>query len=76
MIKNKFEVKFRARLGEDKKDDKSVSILNRVLEWVDGVGVMYEADQRHAEMMVKDLGLENSKPVVTPGEVERGELET
>ena len=28
---------------------------------------MYEADQRHAEIVIKDLGLEKAKSVVTPG---------
>ena len=45
-IKNKMDVKFRARLGAGSKDDKSVRILNRVLS-VEGEGIMYEADQRH-----------------------------
>ena len=42
-----FEIKLKARLGPDEKDDKHVRILNRVVEW-DQEGVKYEADQRHA----------------------------
>ena len=32
-ISGKFEVKFRARLGPEAKDDKSVRLLNRVISW-------------------------------------------
>jgi hypothetical protein len=39
-----------------------------VFEWKEE-GIYVEADQRHAEILVKDLGFkENSKGVVTPGE--------
>ena len=42
-------------------------ILNRLVEWTDD-GIQYEADQRHAELVIKELGLkEYSKPVATPG---------
>ena len=30
-------------------------------------GLEYEADPRHAEIIVSELGLQNSKPVITPG---------
>jgi hypothetical protein len=67
-ISEKFDVKFRARLGEGEKDDKSVRILNRVIEWKDDFGLVYEADQRHAEIIIRDLGLDGtSKAVLTPG---------
>ena len=68
MISEKCEVKFRARLGDDPKDEKSVRILNRVLEWRNGFGILYEADQRHGDILVKELGLSSeSKSVSTPG---------
>ena len=42
-------------------------ILNRIISWTDN-GIEYEADQRHAEIIVKQMGLkDNSKGVVTPG---------
>jgi hypothetical protein len=66
-IAEEMDVKFRARLGPDEKDDKAVRILNRVVEWTQE-GLIYEADQRHAELIVKDVGLkEGSKSVNTPG---------
>ena len=30
-------------------------------------GIHYEADQRHVEILVRELGLEGCKPVTTPG---------
>ena len=53
-IREQFEVKFRARLGPEDKDDKSVRLLNRVTEWT-VEGIRYEADQRHGELIVKDM---------------------
>ena len=67
-ISEKYEVKFRGRLGPDEGDDKSIRILSRVVEWTD-VGLKYEADQRHVDIIVSKLGYaENSNGVVTPGE--------
>jgi hypothetical protein len=64
-ISTKYEVKFRGRLGRGPKDDKAIRILNRVVEW-DEEGIKYEADQRHAEIIFKDLGLAGGKSVVSP----------
>ena len=37
-IQGSFEVKFKARLGPNRRDDKSVRILNRVVYWTgDGI---------------------------------------
>jgi hypothetical protein len=67
-IKERYEVKIRARIGSEIKDDKSVRILNRIVTWNEN-GIDYESDQRHAEIIVKELGLkpDNVKSVVTPG---------
>ena len=66
-IKGKYEVKFRGRLGPEENDDKSIRILNRIVEWT-REGIRYEADQRHAELIVKEMGFqEGSKSVTTPG---------
>ena len=65
-IKNRFEGKFRGRLGPANGDDKSIRILNRVVTWT-SEGIEYEADQRHAEIIVQHLGLQGtSKAVATP----------
>lgn len=49
-IAERFEVKFRARLGPGERDDKTVRILNRIVTWTEE-GIEYEADQRHAEII-------------------------
>ena len=53
-IGNRLELKFKARLGAKEKDDESVRIVIRVIQW-DHTGIKYEADQRHAENIVKAL---------------------
>ena len=58
----------RGRIGPEEGDDKSIRILNRVVEWTEG-GIKYEADQRHAEIIIRELGLNGeSNSVGTPGE--------
>ena len=42
MISKRFEVKVKASLGPDKNDDKRVRVLNRIIHWIDGVGIKYE----------------------------------
>ena len=66
-ISERFEVKFRGRLGPEVGDDKSIGLLNRVISWTDA-GIEYEPDQRHAELIIQQLGLkEGSKGVSSPG---------
>ena len=46
---------------------KSIRILNRVVELTPG-GIRYEADQRHAEIIIQEMQLKGeSKSVSTPG---------
>ena len=66
MMSDEYEIKVRGLLGPDKTDDKQIRILNRCLEWRPD-GLAYEADPRHAEIVVKELGMMDSKAVVTPG---------
>ena len=67
-ISERFEVKFRGRLGPNINDTTSVRHLNRINEWTPE-GIRIEADQRHAEIIIDQLGLaESAKIVVTPGE--------
>ena len=66
-IQEHYEVKIRGRLGPHPKDDKVIRILNRIVEWTQD-GVCYECDQRHAEIIVNEVGLGDSKATVTtPG---------
>ena len=41
-------------------------VLNRVIEWCPE-GIKVESDQRHVEIIVKELGLEKANGVGTPG---------
>ena len=44
-------------------------VLNRVVRWT-SEGWETEPDQRHVDLIVKELGLQDAKPVSTPGEPE------
>ena len=44
-------------------------VLNRVVRWTPE-GWETEPDQRHVDLIVKELGLQDAKPVSTPGEPE------
>ena len=44
---------------------KEVRVLNRVVRWTES-GWEYEADQRHGEIIVRDTGTDDAKPVMTP----------
>ena len=43
-----------------------IRILNRVSSWI-ATGITYEADVRHAEIIIRDLGFETCRPVATLG---------
>ena len=60
-----FEIKTEY-LGPREDQLQEIRVLNRVICWTKD-GLTYEADQRHAEILVKELELENAKPVTTPG---------
>ena len=66
MMSNEYDIKVRGKLGPDKDDDKAVTILNRYVTWTKD-GIIYEADPRHVEMFVNELGLHEAKPSSTPG---------
>ena len=61
----KYEVKSEF-LGPDAGQSTEVRVLNRVLRWTED-GVEYEPDQRHAEIIIKSMGVQDSKPSATPG---------
>ena len=61
-------VKLRGRIWPKAKDEKQIRILNLKFTWKD-TGIEYEADQRHAEIVMKELGLqEDSREVFAPGD--------
>ena len=44
----------------------SIRILNRIVEW-GKQGILYEADQRHVEICLREMGIEeSSREVATP----------
>ena len=61
-----FECKLKGRLGTGPEDCKEMRVLNRIVRVTDN-GLLYEADPRHAEMLIKAFQLEGAKGVVTPG---------
>ena len=62
-----FTIKIKARIGPGEGGEQATRNLNRIVEY-DGNTLTYEADQRHAEVVVKGMGLSvESKSVVTPG---------
>ena len=76
MLSKDFKIKTN-KIGPDEKDEKQLKVLNRILRYTRG-GIEMEADLRHAEIIVQQLGLENAKPLSVPSadEVKRPEDET
>ena len=68
-LKAQFESKFKITakiLGPELGREHEIHVLNHVMRWESG-GIVYEPDQRHAEMVVSALGLEAAGSVFTPG---------
>ena len=65
-MQEEYDVKLRGRLGPEKHDQKLMTISNRCLEWRCD-GIYYEADPRHAEIIIEEVGVQGSRPMVTPG---------
>ncbi len=62
-----FEIKVRAVLGPEEKDEKEVVILGRTVRWKDW-GIEYEADPKHRKMILEYFGFgEGSRPLVYNG---------
>ena len=65
-----YQCKLVGMIGPEPEDNKSMKLLNRIVEWKEP-GIFLESDQRHAEIIVRELGLENSKGSNTPGTKEK-----
>jgi hypothetical protein len=72
-MKAKYEIKC-SILGPDPGMDKQVKILNRTLRWTPR-GIEYEADQKHAKIIIKACGVENGKVSRVPGAKRGGRAE-
>ncbi len=66
-LEAKYAITRRGRLGSGSTDEKEMTLLNRVVRWVDGTGLEVEADPRQAERLVAQLGMTGANPVGTPG---------
>ena len=52
-------------MGPEEGQKKEVKILSRIIRWTNE-GLEYEADQRHADLLVKEMKVTESKEVTTP----------
>ena len=59
-------------LGPGGGEAKQIKILNRIVTWEGHRGIIYEADPRHVEIIINQLGLKDAKPIITPGTKEAG----
>ena len=57
LMKSWFEIKVRAMLGHEEKDDKEVVLLGRVVRWL-GDKVEWEADPKHREKVLEYFGMD------------------
>ena len=68
MMKSWFEIKVRAILGPDEKDDKEVVILGRIVRWTE-TGIEYEADPKRRKIILEYFGFdEDTKHLTHNGE--------
>ena len=72
-LQKKYQVKTQV-LGPNEGRQKQVKILNRLVSWDGTRGLLYEADPRHAEIVVNQLRLQEAKGVTTPGTREEGRI--
>ena len=62
----RFEIKT-SIVGTGVDQVKEARVLNRVIRITEH-GWEYEPDQRHAELIIEDMGMKEANPVNTPGE--------
>ena len=63
-VKQKFELTTET-LGGEKGESKEVSFLGRRIRWKEN-GIEIEGDPKHAEILIKEWGLERGTKVETP----------
>ena len=64
-MQKSFECKLNSRLSTGPNDSKEMRLLNRIVR-ISDKGLLYEADPRHAEMLVKAFNIERTKGIITP----------
>ena len=65
VLNDKYKIKVET-LGDKKEEAKEIRVLNKVIR-LTKEGLELEADPRHAELVIRTLGLEESKISATPG---------
>ena len=65
-LNNKFDLKVRSRLSNEEGTDKEIRLLNKIIR-IKEDGAYYEADPRHAELIIQSLGVQGCTPSLTPG---------
>jgi hypothetical protein len=69
-MKNWWDVKLRAVVGDETGDDKEVTILNRKLTWT-GTALNLSADEKHVREILKEFDLtEGSRGITIPVDVD------
>ena len=71
LLRAKYIVKMRGVMGPEPADAKEVDILNRVVRW-GASELQYEADPRHVENILRDMGMETCNGGTVPGAKEEG----
>ena len=64
VLRKRFEISTNV-IGHEDEDEKQMKILNRIIT-VEPNGYTYEPDSRHAELIIKELGLKDAKAVSSP----------
>ena len=59
-------------LGPDSCHQQEIKTLNRIVQWKGESGIIYEADPRHAELIIEQLQLAEAKSATIPGTKEEG----
>ena len=70
-LEKKYQVKTQV-LGPHEGQQRQVKTLNRIVTRDDSNGLSYEADPRHAEIVIEQLKLQDPKVVTTPGARDEG----
>lgn len=70
-FQDKHKVKFQL-MGEDRDLRKEVTVLNRVITWGPR-GISIEADPKHAQEVLRALGMDEYSVVCTPGVDEKAD---
>ena len=70
----KYQVKTQV-LGLGQDEVSQIKIVNRIVTWDGARGFVYEADPRHVEIVIEQLGLQEAKPVATPGTKDEGRIQ-